>query len=511
MADKKAPKVSLGDLVRGWTREAGAGMWGFPVDLATQVENLGRAGIGFAGHQLGLLDQPLDLHEKPALGSDWIYENTGGAPLNGSGSETIGRLAGGVLNPAALTAAVPRVAGALAERVPMLAEQYMHSMGMAPKATVWHGSPHVFQPEPGAPPPGKMAEILASKQPPRTTPNTGTILPRDSGMYTPGIAQGDLPRLTETGMAPEMNERTLGLLASGTARKKVNDLIKKGDALGMREWYGTEPLRQFALNEGLSQSEYERMLAHLASASQRNPVDKQNVMGSYMWQLDKAGLLTPDKELMTIKRAANGAVMGPGYEKLPPGIGSLAQDAIFERSKMIANGQLDAALPADRKLGTFYRNLLGNLRPVTVDVNALRGPVIASRRPDWLASKLVVKKGGKIVDTFTPRADFEEGRLSLEDALARPGFWEAAPNTPGEYSGVERLWQNAAKRHGIEPAESQALGWYGSADVTALKTKPELYVDNIERMAREAAKRRGVSPVQAMRDFVRARDHLGKY
>jgi hypothetical protein len=366
-----------------------------------------------------------------------------------------------------------------------------------------------------------MEEILESKQPPMTTPHgTGLpLMPRDQGMYTPGVEQKDLPRMVNVdkarakGVSPKYTERMQDLLDSATARRKVNKLIEKGEELGMREWYGTEPLRQVALNLGMSQEKFDEMLAQLASASQRNPVDQQNRMGSYLWHLSQTGQLPEDSFLLTKKLqkeiANKGGEMPEGTPiEFPKGYGSLAQGDIFERGVQIAKGDTEGTLPPERKLGTFYRNLQGNLRPVTVDVNAVRGPVIEVGDPRWLVSKLVEKdEEGKKTAEYFPRQMFESKQLTLKKAKDRPGFWEAAPEG-SEYAGFEDLWQRGAKRFGVEPAEAQALGWYGSADVTALKTKPELYVDNLERLIRRTAEQTGRNPLRVMEDFITGKGFL---
>lgn len=366
---------------------------------------------------------------------------------------------------------------------------------------------------------GKTKEILESKQAPMTTPQgTGLpLMPRSQGMYTPGITQRDLPRMPKVdkaraaGESPQYTPRMQDLLESATARKKVNSLIQKGEELGMREWYGTEPLRQVAMDIGLSPEEFRAFMAQMASASQRNPVDKQNQMGSYLWHLSRTGQLPEDAFLMTNKIRSGKAQAPEGTPiALPAGYGSLAQGDIFERAKQISSGDILGALPPERKLGTFYENLLGNVKPVTVDVNAVRGPVIERGDPRWLTSKLVEKdEEGKVIATYFPRKMYESGELSLKQAKERPGFWEAAPSG-SEYAGFEDLWQRAAKRHDIAPAEAQALGWYGSADVTALKTKPELYVDNLERLIRRTAEQTGRSPTQVMHDMLTGQGFLRK-
>ena len=365
----------------------------------------------------------------------------------------------------------------------------------------------------------KMEAILKSKQAPATTPKgTGLpLMPRDQGMYTPGVEQKDLPRMPMVdkaraeGKTPKYTPRMQDLLDSPTARKKVNTLIEKGQDLGMTEWYGTEPLRQVAMDIGMSQKEFDTFLAQMASASQRNPVDQQNKMGSYLYHLSQTGQFPDDAFLLTnkIKSGKQAAPKGTAIE-LPPGYGSLAQGDIFSRGKQIAAGDIEGALPPDKKLGTFYRNYQGNLKPVTVDVNAVRGPIIERGDPRWLASKLVEKDDeGNVIATHFPRKDVESGKMSLKQAKERPGFWEAAPSG-SEYAGFEDLWQRAAKRYGISPAEAQALGWYGSADVTALKTKPELYIDNLERMIRRTAEQTGENPRKVMEDVLRGKNYLKK-
>jgi len=366
---------------------------------------------------------------------------------------------------------------------------------------------------------GKLEEAMKAKQAPMTSPQgTGLpLMPRSQGMYIPGVKQEDLPRMPKVdkaraeGKSPAYTERMQDLLDSPTARKKVDKLINKGKDLNVQEWYGTEPLRQVAMDAGLSPDEFNTLIAQLASASQRNPVDQQNKMGSYLHYLSKTGQLPDDAFLLTnkIKRGKQEMPEGTPIE-LPLGYGSLAQGDIFSRGKQIASGDIMGALPPDKKLGTFYRNYLGNLKPVTVDVNAVRGPIIERGDPRWLASKLVEKdEEGNVIATHFPRRDVAEGRMSLKEAKDRPGFWEAAPSG-SEYAGFEDLWQRGAKRHDISPAEAQALGWYGSADVTALKTKPELYIDNLERMIKRTAEQTGQHPLQVMDDVIRGKGFLYK-
>lgn len=367
---------------------------------------------------------------------------------------------------------------------------------------------------------GLLKEALEAKIPPATTPRGGKLFPQ-APMYTPDVPQVDLPRMKKVDVAraagkkPAYTERMQSLLDSPTVRKKVDKLIEKGEELGMREWYGTEPLRRAAMEAGVSPEQYRAFMAQLASASQRNPVDQQNLMGSFLYHLQQSGRLPEESMLLTNKlrkqlRADPSLAEGRSLIELPSGYGSLAQSDIFERGRQIAGGDIEGALPPEAKLGTFYRNLLGNLRPVTVDVNAVRGPIIEQGDPRWLTSKLVEKdEEGNIKNVYFPRRMVEEGEMSMREAKQRPGFWEAAPSG-SEYAGFEDLWQRAATRHGVEPAEAQALGWYGSGDITALKTKPELYIDNLERLIRRTAEIEGEHPLRTMERILRGETFLKK-
>jgi len=371
-------------------------------------------------------------------------------------------------------------------------------------------------------PASKISKILETNKPPMTAPSgTGLpLMPREQGMYT-AREQKDLPRMVGVdkaraeGKQPKYNERMQDLLDSRKARGKVDTLINKGKDLNVQEWYGTEPLRQVAMEAGRSPAQFESLMAQLASASQRNPVDKQNQMGSYLYHLSETGQLPDNALLLTNKLKAAlkkdpSLAEGRQLVELPTGYGSLAQGDIFNRAVQIGQGDIAGALPPNKKLGTFYENLLGNLKPVTVDVNALRGPIIEQGDPRWLTSKLVEKDDkGNIINSYKPREMYDTGEMTMREAQQRPGFWEAAPSG-SEYAGFEDLWQRGAKRHNIEPAEAQALGWYGSADVTALKTKPENYVDNLERLIKRTAEQTGQSPTKVMNDFVTGKGFLRK-
>lgn len=75
----------MSDLLKGFVRGLTADVVGGPADLATILANAGIAGVGFAGHKLGLLKTPPELLEAKnvPLTSDWLVRNT---PLQNPGT-----------------------------------------------------------------------------------------------------------------------------------------------------------------------------------------------------------------------------------------------------------------------------------------------------------------------------------------------------------------------------------------------------------------------------------------
>jgi hypothetical protein len=128
-------------LARGWA----AGTLGLPGD----IESLGRMGIN--------LVKPGAVAEESFLPTSEFYQEylPGGderpAAKFASG---LGALGGGMGSTALARGAVKgskAVGKAIAPKVGEMAQQYMHASGMAPQLTAYHGTPHKFAPEEGAP------------------------------------------------------------------------------------------------------------------------------------------------------------------------------------------------------------------------------------------------------------------------------------------------------------------------------------------------------------------------
>jgi hypothetical protein len=280
------------------------------------------------------------------------------------------------------------------------------------------------------------------------------------------------------------NARMSDLMDNRAAKAAIERNMLRGQHMGMQEWYGTAPLYEAAMQEGMSKDEFGRMMQHLSNASQRSPVPGQIKRGSATWVADKNGLLLPD---------------APEY-KFEKGYGSLAQKQILDNAKQIAAGE---GMDTTKKLGRFNENLVGNLAPVTVDVMAMRGPTMATKDPRWLAREIREKneKTGEVTIT-RPREMYDKGEITVAEALKRPGFWEAAPQG-SEYGAFEDLYRGLAKKHGMHPAEAQATAWYGSGTDAGLRTTPRTFMQAVEDRIADTAAARNETPQQVLRKMLR--------
>ena len=341
--------------------------------------------------------------------------------------------------------------------------------------------------------PTALKNILESKQAPMLRPTgEGSLLPKVDSPYIAEYSDVLPQKRLTRGTNPRMDR----LQSDPRAYEAIEKAIQHGVNIDpkLAQWYGTNRLMTGMLNEGRSVEDFERLMKHMASASQRNPVPQQNKMGSLLNYLDTTGQL--------------GA---PGTKlALPKGYGSLAQSDIVKRAQQIGADEypFDDAI----KLGKFYKSYLGyHPENAVVDVIGTRVPTMATRDPEWLVKRLKVGKPKEGYQIISPQDMFKRGELTMEEALKRPGFWEAAPTKVGEYAGIEDMWKSSAKGAGYKSGEGQALGWYGSAgldDAAGLKSKPMTWEESLEQNARERAKQTGKHPLDVMNKFLKGEGHL---
>lgn len=250
------------------------------------------------------------------------------------------------------------------------------------------------------------------------------------------------------------------------------DLTERGLELTPDPWYHTPRTRQRAL-DALGDEGYDaylRMMQMMAAVTARSQPPNNLRRAQYYYGLDRAGLLFPD------------LLDAGAYKRVPTGYGHLAQGAHHAGiRRLLTEGGINSV--ANPKPAGFGENLLGNMRPYTMDSRIGQALLaIEPRLEDVGALRRTVQEG---IDT------------------ASPTNWGYAP--------LERAGQRAAELFqqqglldapsGIAPtARAQELPWIALSEVLP-DAPPNLgtFDEIFDMFADEAARRWGVDPITANR------------
>jgi hypothetical protein len=117
-------------------RGAIGSLLGAPVDMTNLLLNAGKAGVGYVGHKAGLLsaNQLPELTENPVGGSEWFGRQMQNAGMVSDKRNPTAEAIAGLLPVSPSTSAKAVAAVGAGGVMP----------GLDAAATVWHGSPHVF-------------------------------------------------------------------------------------------------------------------------------------------------------------------------------------------------------------------------------------------------------------------------------------------------------------------------------------------------------------------------------
>jgi hypothetical protein len=154
------------------------------------------------------------------------------------------------------------------------------------------------------------------------------------------------------------------------------------------------------------------------------------------------------------------------------------------------------------KPASYAQNIAGNQLPATVDTHAARLPALLSRDPRFLESSVRVEVPGGGYEMLRPRGMLTSGELTLDQALARPGFWYGMPER-NEYAAMERYYQDLARRRDMSTAQAQASTWVGGGERTGLLSEPLPLLRIIENRIRHTAQQRGERPAEVLRKMIR--------
>lgn len=318
-------------------------------------------------------------------------------------------------------------------------------------------------------------------------PTAGELFEYGGLGQVPDRAQFDLERYNPPRGVPARLENAL----TDDTAEQLKEYVTRGQELGGDQWYNTDPYRDVFDREWGSQADekYAEYMDIVAATSPRSKVQDNIRTGSHYWhQVNDPARFGNNPPLDV--RAADLA------DKPPPGYGSVAQKLHRGNIDRLASGGLD---PFDNpKPYSFSQNLQGNFRPVTIDTHNFRPLGMLRSDPEFLMGSYNPEKGV----TINPKKMVEEGRVSMDEALGQPTYWESKPKKT-EYAAYEKWQQDQARGLGMEPAQYQANMWIGAGDITGLQSAPEPFLRTLEKRVQYTARRLGIPAEEVMRRHVR--------
>ena len=291
---------------------------------------------------------------------------------------------------------------------------------------------------------------------------------------------------------PEADE-ILKIFHSPKQQKLLKEWFEKGVKEGGLEWYNTNPLRKFAIEQfgdDLGLKLYERFIRWNAALSPNTAVPSNIKQASYWNTLDEAGLpigeqvatrtlgpipegysrmsLAGAKNLLASAQAGTpGPVMLGGKNIKVSGVPKYAQENF--------QGTFPASAP---KVGAFNQNLLGNLMPTTQDAGFMRAIAGKIGGPGKKATKL---------------------RESASKEI---------------YATVEDAFSEFAKKLGVEPAKAQAPIWGGSSKYTGIGNPGTglppgaTWMENLMYRVNKTAIETGQTPKKVLTEVLRGNQYL---
>ena len=498
------PPVSGADFFRG-VKYSPFDLVGGPVDL------------------MNMALQPIGLgSDMPVGGSDYLinkYADFGdllGVNYDrptGSGSETLGRIAGGILAPTAGAKTVGRVVDAGADYI-----------AGAPARVADRG----FRLNSGIDPAAALDDLIVrgmgDTSPPAATNDLEEVLRlRAEQMEIKSPADRTQPSgenpLFDT--SPESYERTAEImpqLETAVPRQKEGAKLPKGDraraivenqdAIATRlaermkpyigtpaqYFYHTGPLLEKAKELGVSEAQALKQIARFAenyaATSPRTMTENNLRNASLVSAKQEAGIPLTD-----VLGPGSGGINEKGYPMMigPGGIHGLLIDAV-------RSGGID--YNTNPKPATFAENVKGNLQGVTVDTHAVRGALDAMNEimPGSIPDAFIKPEFRK---QYKEDPSFLDPATMVFDTIGDQKVDGVKKQT--EYAVFSDLYKAAAKKLGVSPAEAQSLGWFGSGDRTGLASELKTVVDLIDERVDVTAQLLNRGKDEVYKDFLKGK------
>lgn len=287
---------------------------------------------------------------------------------------------------------------------------------------------------------------------PARSPTPGRLFDNSRLHETPDVPQFDLDRYVPPRGVPER----IRALANPANIERVNEAVRRGAERGGREFYNTEPLREWSIAEfgpEKGQAAYDEFFDLVGATSMGSRLEDNVRNAAYHYMRSQQGFPPPVPYW-------DGKAWRLAEPPPPPWRHYLQGLHAKKVGEVLARGSLSPL--NNQKSASFVQNLRGNQRPVTIDRHNAR-------------------------------------LLGVKGAHGRP---VDAPPKEG-YGFLERLQQEEAAKLGMTPAQYQASAWIGGAEQTGVRSSQSPFLDTFTARVVLTAKKLGLKPEEVLRRFLR--------
>jgi len=402
--------------------------------------------------------------------------------------------------------------------------------------------------------PNPRAVIGGNNPPPDTTVN----MPPGSKAQYRGAAvdrsEGAYPRYEPKNIPPRM-QRLIDA-AEDPDSKLLNifdEKIKKGLELGGDDWYNTEELRDWFVNElgeEAGHTEWYDFMNKIGAGSTGSKVPENIRIASFYRALGddapRVAQHVKDNAAMTPRRAMKElgikepANMPPETGKGSYNYGHLKQNnhagnilnqdkGAWEQSvpEELTGAARTKWLKANPKVKGFKSSLLGNKENIAADMHFMRLMGMADGGPDFLVAQASLSKPnleilrqayGKSIEPYITtrmikKKPVTEVKLkkAVQDGVIKdtaifedmPSAWAVVPEDT-EYAAYEALAQRASQKYDLSPAQFQAALWMGAGDLTNLADESQgTFMELFRRSLDKRAGERKITRSEMMSDFIK--------
>lgn len=390
----------------------------------------------------------------------------------------------------------------------------------------------------------RISSIESVNMPPHSRPEWSGAAPSRTDpypRYEPAKTPARMQRMTERTQDP-------GDPIHGMFR----GYIDKGKTLGGEDWYNTEELRSWfvdELGEKAGDQQWREYMELVGTTSTGAKVPENIRMASFY-----RALSPEDRLAVASKVAADGGTpaarareLGVAPANMPPATGDGSYNYGHLKQKNQASnvvnreqGKWDRAVPdgltqsertkwlqANPKVKGFGNDLLGDDTNIAADMHFMRMLAMSDGGGDFLTQQAKLSKAdyatasqaigprnikkytttrkvnGKEVSEVNLQKAWKDGYL--KDTTAFKEMPTAWADTPGatEYAAYESMAKRISAEYGMTPAQFQASLWMGAGDMTNLADSSQgTFMELFRRSLDKRGGQMGLTREQMLREFI---------